>query len=296
MINWVAEAVAPKAVGGTDLDPTLPALAGQQVAGGLPDALAVRVASRSHSLRGLRFWRRAIAVLLGLRGRPRWRADPPPPARPSGRAIVSGGESACQRAPTMRWRRTRRRRRRRARARRAGAPPAPAGDWCLDLVVRGVRALDGLLKPGQHELCGMPSYADVRSERARDRLRRSESGDCESGGRASEREELVSTSTPSLCKLRDREGRRREDAPRPERARDGPPLGCLHLGRKRARGALLSARCTTRRGAAEISAFKSEAGLMVGADRCLLSAKLVSARVVFEAVLRGAPRLRFPRA
>src|SRR4051794_8045849 len=42
---------------------------------------AVRRASRSASVSGWRLWRRAIVGLLSGWGPPRWRADPPPPAR-----------------------------------------------------------------------------------------------------------------------------------------------------------------------------------------------------------------------
>src|SRR3954447_21533305 len=49
---------------------------------------ALRRASRSDALGGLRLRRRDIVVLLGLGGPPRWRADPRPPARPPGRATI----------------------------------------------------------------------------------------------------------------------------------------------------------------------------------------------------------------
>src|SRR5215207_126401 len=49
---------------------------------------AWRRASRSSSVSGLRLKRRDIAVLLGAWGPPGWRADPPPPARPPGRATI----------------------------------------------------------------------------------------------------------------------------------------------------------------------------------------------------------------
>src|SRR5919197_4351572 len=49
---------------------------------------ALRRASRSSSVGGLRLKRRAIVGSLRLGGPPRWRADGPPPARPLGRATI----------------------------------------------------------------------------------------------------------------------------------------------------------------------------------------------------------------
>src|ERR671934_1087255 len=49
---------------------------------------ALRRASRSDSVGGLRLKRRAIVGSLRLGGPPRWRADPPPPARPPKRATI----------------------------------------------------------------------------------------------------------------------------------------------------------------------------------------------------------------
>src|SRR5215207_10014597 len=50
---------------------------------------ALRRASRSVSVSGVRLKRRAIAGFpSGVGGPPRWRADPPPPARPPGRAMI----------------------------------------------------------------------------------------------------------------------------------------------------------------------------------------------------------------
>src|SRR5215207_10852406 len=49
---------------------------------------ALRRKSRSASVSGLRLKRRAIVGSLLGPGPPRWRADPVPPARPPGRAII----------------------------------------------------------------------------------------------------------------------------------------------------------------------------------------------------------------
>src|SRR3954471_12826876 len=49
---------------------------------------ALRRASRSSSVRGRRLKRRAIVGSVRVGARPRWRADPAPPARPPGRATV----------------------------------------------------------------------------------------------------------------------------------------------------------------------------------------------------------------
>ena len=49
---------------------------------------ALRRASRSSSVSGLRLKRRAIVGSFRAWGPPRWRADPPPPARPPGRATI----------------------------------------------------------------------------------------------------------------------------------------------------------------------------------------------------------------
>ena len=101
----VAQAVAREAVGGADADPALPAVAGQQRAGGLLDALAVGLAARvalgvgqaDGGLSGAASW-----VLLGSGGpRP---VRGPIPRRPHARQGVpcSGGGSARQRAERLR--------------------------------------------------------------------------------------------------------------------------------------------------------------------------------------------------
>src|SRR5215207_9148143 len=114
---------------------------------------ALRRASRSWAVSGLRLWRRAIVGSLRGLGPPRWRADPPPPARPPGRATIG-------------WRVGPASGRRRLRGLvevlvglvdRAlvdvgldglALGPLPLAGGGLGLVV-GVGALDGLLEPAQ---------------------------------------------------------------------------------------------------------------------------------------------------
>ena len=97
----VSEAVAREAVGGAHADPALPAVAGQQRAGGVLDALAVGVAARVASRRrsgddgfDVAAWRMPLVSAARPGGGPI-------PADPHARQGVppSGGGSARQRAP-----------------------------------------------------------------------------------------------------------------------------------------------------------------------------------------------------
>jgi hypothetical protein len=89
--HLVSEAVAREAVAGPDLDPASPAVAREEGAGGPLDAVAVSSAASVALLVG----ERLAGVAAGHRGlpcgsgpAPVGRADPAPPARPLGRAIV----------------------------------------------------------------------------------------------------------------------------------------------------------------------------------------------------------------
>jgi hypothetical protein len=121
----VVEAVAGQAVGRADLDPSLPAVRRQERACGLLHAIALGPAASVALLvaeppAGEATGHRRLPSSRGL---PRWRADPPPPARPPGRAILrvasrpASGTLATQ---------SRRRRRRPPRARPTRAPRADA--------------------------------------------------------------------------------------------------------------------------------------------------------------------------
>src|SRR5215216_6653273 len=113
---------------------------------------ALRRASRSASVSGLRLKRRAIAGSLLGPGPPRWRADPLPPARPPGRATIgrrvgppAGG--ARLRGLVELVRQLVADRLLVLDALLLGALLLASGG--LGLVVGGVGALDGLLEPAQ---------------------------------------------------------------------------------------------------------------------------------------------------